>query len=223
MPPSAASTRPGWSRTAPVNAPARVAEELARQQLLRQRRAVDVTNGRPRRAALAWIGARQHALAGAALAAEQHRRVGWRRRAARRPAPRASAARRCEVRRSGDLVGQPPLEVGHLRRQAPLPADALEQVADLRRRERLGQVVPGAAAHRLDGGLDGGVGGDEDDARLASSPSSLGMRSSPLSSARARSTKARSRVAVRAPRAASPVPTATPIRGRVLPAGRSTG
>jgi hypothetical protein len=36
-------------------------------------------------------------------------------------------------------------------------------VADLRRRERLGQVVPGTAAHGLDGRLQGGVGGDDDD------------------------------------------------------------
>jgi hypothetical protein len=36
-------------------------------------------------------------------------------------------------------------------------------VTDLRGRERLGQVVAGATAHRLDRGVDGRVGGDDHD------------------------------------------------------------
>ena len=156
---------PGWSRTAPVNAPLRVAEQLARQQLLGQRRAVDGHERPVAPRALQVHGAREHALAGAALAAEQDRGVGLRgaraatsstariagalRVADRRRAPRSAS----RLSRSRHAHGQRALRLGACSSRCRICAG----------RERLGQVVPGAAADRLDGGLDGGVGGDDDD------------------------------------------------------------
>ena len=54
-------------------------------------------------------------------------------------------------------------EVGGAHHQRVLLEDAVQHVSDLRGRERLGQVIPGASPHRLYRGFDGGVGRDDHD------------------------------------------------------------
>jgi hypothetical protein len=63
----------------------------------------------------------------------------------------------------GRLGLQALLQIGDARRERALHGDLLEQVPDLRRRERLRQVVPRAAPDGVHGRLDRGVGGHDDD------------------------------------------------------------
>ena len=131
------------------------------------------TKGFAARAALPVDGAGQDALAGPVLAGDQHRRVGGgdARRGVEHRVHGGRAAGDLDVR---DLLGQAPLELGDLGGQVPLGPELLDQVANLRGRERLGQVVPGAPAHRLDRRLDGAVGGDEDDPQVGLLAEELG-------------------------------------------------
>src|SRR5581483_9639298 len=55
-------------------------------------------------------------------------------------------------------------QLGDALLQAPRFDHAVDGVADLLGGEGLRQVVDGAESHRLDGGLEGGEGGDDDDA-----------------------------------------------------------
>ena len=68
----------------------------------------------------------------------------------------AARRRRCE------LV----LELGDAALAGLLARHAIDEVADLRRVERLGQVVDGAAFDRLDRGVERRVRGDHDDGEL---------------------------------------------------------
>ena len=76
MPPSASSKSPFFSRTAPVKAPALVAEELALQEGLGQRPAVDRHEAAAGARARVVDGAGDQLLAGAALAVDEDRRAG---------------------------------------------------------------------------------------------------------------------------------------------------
>ena len=78
MPPSASSNRPARSRSAPVNGPAGVAEELALVQLARHRRAVHLDQRPCRSAAPPVHLAGDQLLARAALAEDEDGRVGRR-------------------------------------------------------------------------------------------------------------------------------------------------
>ena len=164
VPPSAASTRPGWSLTAPVKAPARVAEQLAGQQLVGEGRAVDDDEGpsAARRAARGERAPARPCRCRSRPAAAPRRR---------RPAAVCSTSRTARIARRGRLQRRPPAPP---RRAAPpgrpgatasarRSPRALHHVADLRRGEGLGQVVARAALHRLDRGLEGRVGGDHHD------------------------------------------------------------
>jgi len=108
---------------------------------------------------------REDALARAALAAQEDRRVG------------AGGARDDVERRAhhgrvggevglGHLVGQLRLELRDAQGRRAAHRDALDGVPDLRGREGLGHVVDGAALDRVDGRVDGRVGGDHDDLQL---------------------------------------------------------
>ena len=90
---------------------ARVAEQLAREQLLGQRRAVDHDERLARRACCARGRAREHALAGAVLAAQQDRRVRGRG-AARELERRAHLRRLGREVDPGQLVRELRLEIG---------------------------------------------------------------------------------------------------------------
>ena len=138
-----------------------VAEQLAGQQLLGERGAVD-GDERPRAPRREPVEQpRQHPLAGAALAPQQHRHV-----VARGPAHHVQRGlhrrRRGRQLGLGHRVGEPPLQLGEAALQLAPAAVALDRGLDLRGRERLGEVVLGAAPDRLDRGLEGCVGGDED-------------------------------------------------------------
>ena len=141
---------------------ARVAEQLAGQQLLREGRAWTTTNGPAARGLLAW---RRRARTPLPVPFSPRSRT-----AASEP---GGPAHRVEGglergRARGQLqlghgVRELAFEVAHLAHERAPLGRALDQVADLGGRERLGQVVDGAAAHRLHRGVDGGVGGDDDD------------------------------------------------------------
>src|SRR5581483_2643022 len=137
-----------------------VAEQLARQQLGRQRRAVD-DHERVRVALAERVQpAREHALAGAVLAAQEDRHVVLRR-------LRQHLEQRLHARRAGveiDLgrrFAEPRLQVAHLALERAPRRHPLDGLADLRRRERLGQVVARAALNGVDRGRDGGERGDD--------------------------------------------------------------
>ena len=75
MPPSASSKRPFLAACAPVNAPAFVTEELRLDQRFGQRRAADLDERLLAARRVVMDRVRDHFLAGAGLAADQHRRV----------------------------------------------------------------------------------------------------------------------------------------------------
>ena len=132
VPPSAASKRPGLSRSAPVKRAARVPEELALEQRVRERGAVHRDEGcAPARAALV-DRAREHLLAASRLAREQHRRVRRSRRARPARARRASPA----SARSADVRGG--------------SAGTGASASPSRPREELGEQACGAAARSRD-------------------------------------------------------------------------
>ena len=139
-----------------------VPEQLARQQLLGQRRRADGDERAFMALALKVHRAGEHALAGAVFAAKQHGRVRLRR--ARDDLQHGAHRRRArfEIDVRG-LCREAALQIGQARGQRPLRVDLVHQVPDLSGRERLGQVVPGAAADRLHRGLHRRVGGDHDD------------------------------------------------------------
>ncbi len=138
-----------------------VAEQLALQQLGAEARATDRHERPGGPAAPAVQCPREHALARAALAADQHGGLGRGDPAGQLQHPAHRRVARVQVR-LGDLVADPVLECLDPVAQAALPGDALEHGADLGRGERLGQVVVGPAAHGLDGRVDRGVRRDDD-------------------------------------------------------------
>ena len=100
MPPCAAANAPTRSPAAPVNAPLHVAEQVALDQRLGRRAAVE-HDERPLLARRRVVDAARHQLlAGAALAEEQHRRARLRARARGSRTPGASRSSRRTARRS---------------------------------------------------------------------------------------------------------------------------
>ena len=155
VPPSAASTRPGLVAHRAGEGAARVAEQLAREQLLGQRRAVDGDERAGRRA-----GSARGARARARPCRCRSRRAAGPARRTRRP--RASVVEHRAHRAATRSRGRPraprrraaPRARRPARRAARALGDLLDDVADLRRRERLGQVVARAALDRLDRGVE---------------------------------------------------------------------
>jgi len=132
-----------------------VAEQLALEQLARDRRRVDGHEGQRAAMARCVQGARDQLLAGAALAGDQHRHVAARHAAdglegveqgraashqalARRRAPRHLAAQRA-----------------HLALECAAAQSLLDQRARLLGSEGLGQIIERAALHGFDGVLEG--------------------------------------------------------------------
>ena len=139
-----------------------MAEHLACEQLLGERRAVDHAE-RPIAAGAHLVqGARENALSGAALSAQQDRDVVGR--CARddfHHAPHRGARRfQADFRRR---VCQARLEIEQASFQLAPRAGRLDHLANLRGCERLGQIVLRTTLHGLDGGVDRGVSGDHDD------------------------------------------------------------
>ena len=162
VPPSASANRPGVSAMAPVKAPRHVAEQLALEQRLGERRAVD-GDERPRRAAgCGWWMAR----ATSSLPVPLSPRISTVLRPGRdagdrscRPRPSPASGRRC----------RPVAPRRHRERRARLalaPEHAAHGGADLLDVHRLADVVDGAGADRLDGGVDRAERGHDDDRQL---------------------------------------------------------
>ena len=152
-----------------------MAEQLALEQRLRDRRAVDGDEGLAAARRLRVDRARQHLLAGAALARQQHRRLeaggalhhlehldhrlGGRH-------DRVFAAGALDLA-AQQLIGAP---------QALALAGLAQREQHLGGREGLREIVVGAALHGLDRELRGAVGGHQDHGRLGQPPHQLGQQ-----------------------------------------------
>src|SRR3989441_6659643 len=138
-----------------------MSEHLARQQLLAEVGAVHDCEGTATSRALPVERSRQDGLARAAFAAQEHGNVvgGG---AADHVEHRAHGGARRRKHHFRRGVRELLLEVGHARGQLDARARLLDGALDLRRRERLGQIVAGAAADRGDRGVDGRGGGDDE-------------------------------------------------------------
>ena len=148
VPRSACSNLPICFSVAPVNEPLLVAEQLGLDQVVGNRRAVDLHEPLPAAQAVAVDQARHQLLADAALAADEHRRVRSAPRGAPPPAPAASRGSR---RPSGGAPRPGAPELAVLVREAAL----VERVADGHEhalgRQRLLEEVERPALGRLDG------------------------------------------------------------------------
>ena len=117
VPPSAASTRPGWSRTAPVNAPLACPNSSLASSSSVSVGQLTVTNGRSRRLLWTCIARASTPLPGAVFTAKQHGRVGLRR--ACHDLEDGAHRRRLRFEIDvGRLRLQPALEIGHARGRA---------------------------------------------------------------------------------------------------------
>ncbi len=131
-------------------------EELGLDQVLGERRAVDLHVGPARARALGVQRVGRQLLAGAALAHDEHVgvRPGHRLQKIEHPAHRRRAAQQLAETR---LLGQAPLEIGGLRQEAPPLQCLAHQGEHLGGVERFGDEVEGAllgGLHRLgDGGV----------------------------------------------------------------------
>ena len=162
MPPSASSKRPLRAETAPVNAPLRVAEELALEERLGDGGAVDRHERAVGRLLLAWIAFATSSLpvplspvmsTVASVGAILH------------DAPEHLADRSRAADDVLELVAL--LELDREERHLAGEAAVVDRLADLDEQfllgERLLDVVERAEAHGLDGALDGAVRGHHDD------------------------------------------------------------
>src|SRR5262249_25884997 len=139
-----------------------VAEELAGQKLLRQRRTVDEHEGSLAARAERVQLARQPTLAGAVLAAQEHGDVVRRRlgeHGEQLADPRRAALELDVGRRLVELL----LEVYELLGERATGTDLVDELADLRRAERLLQHLARAELDGFHGVGHGAVGGDDDD------------------------------------------------------------
>ncbi len=149
-----------------------VAEELRFQQRLRQRRARYRDEGFRRAVARVMDGARDHLFAGAAFSLDQHRAAQARHLGGQvQDLPHARILADHVVRGvlARQLLAQDrvfPLQVLHL-------DDAVHQQRDLFRIARLDDVLLRAFLHSGDGGIHGGIGGDDDDGCLRVQPPDL--------------------------------------------------
>ena len=130
----------------------RVAEELRFDQVLGQRRAVDLDPRAVSPVALLVERVREELLAGAALAHDEHIGVGVRHRRDRLQHA-LDTRRAAEDFGVGDLVAEPAFEVGVLADQLPVLERVLEEAQELVRLERLLEDVKRAGTlrgfHRL--------------------------------------------------------------------------
>ena len=165
MPPSAVSNRPALLCERAREGALHVAEQLGFEQHLRDRRAVH-DHERPVATLAARVDrARDHLLAGPALAADQDVRLA----VGHLPDQLEDALHRRAVADDGAIA----LAVPQLAAQAPVLAREqlllerlLDDDADLVDLEGLGDVVVGAFLHRADRRLGAREGGDHDDDRL---------------------------------------------------------
>ncbi len=139
-----------------------VAEELALENVRRDRAAVDRQEAlvAPRAREMQRVG--DQLLAGAALADDEHRRLGRRHQA-------HLLEEHLHLRRAADDALEPEtlvellVELDDLLLELALLELREDALAELVEVDRLGQVVVGADPHRLDGGLDRAEAGDQDD------------------------------------------------------------
>src|SRR5690606_37609625 len=143
-----------------------VAEQLGLEQVFRDCAAVERHERGVTAIALAVDEARDELLAGSALAGDQHgRRVAC--------DLRGNLERARHGGRLRDDLAVASLDADFLAQARDFAAQRLtllgllEREHELVRTERLGEVVVGAALHRLDGHLDAAVGGHDDDHALA--------------------------------------------------------
>ena len=148
MPPAACSKRPWLRLVAPVNAPRSWAEQLALDQLARDRRHVDGHERAGPPAPVVVQRAGDQLLAGAALAVDHHGEVG-------RREPGDGAIDLLHRHRPPDQR-QPVLGVALLARRRRCRQRRLQRAPDhgqqLLQVERLGQILERAALGRLDRG-----------------------------------------------------------------------
>ena len=142
-----------------------VTEDLALEQRLGNRGAVD-RHERKRRAGAELVnGLRDQLLAGARLAPDQHRGVG-RRRLFDHAVDAADAGAVADDAPEAALLAQLAAQLFHFA-QRLLPLDRLlQQDAQPRRIDRLAQVVVGAFLDRLDSGFDGALRGEQDERQV---------------------------------------------------------
>ena len=175
MPPSASRKRPRRARSAPVKAPFAVPEQLALQQGLRDRRAVHRDEGLAAAGRLGVDRAREDFLAGAALARQQHRRL------------EAGGAlhhlEHLDHRLGGGhdrVIAGSALDLAAQQLVGAAQALALARLAQREQHlgggEGLGEVVVGAALHRLDRELRGAEGRHQDHGRFRQAPHQLGQQ-----------------------------------------------
>ena len=161
VPVCASSNRPPLEAGGPGEGALLVAEQLALQQRLRQRRAVHLDQRLlcARRQAVDRL--RHHLLAGAALARDQHRGAAGRhlRDHLEHPVHGGGVAEQA-ARLLLPLQLAAQLAVG--KGQLALGQRALDQQAQPLQVDRLLQEVVGAVAHRLHGNLHGRVAGEDD-------------------------------------------------------------
>ena len=165
MPRCASSNLPGLRCGGAGERALLVAEQLGLEQRLRNRRAVD----RDERA----VGARaervqrprEQLLAGAALAFEQHGRVGRRGAVQRQRHLLQLRILADDLRRAAPLR-ELLLQEDVLGRQAPLRERALDHQQQMIGIDRLGEEVERAFLHRRDGVLDAAERGHDDDRQL---------------------------------------------------------
>ncbi len=200
---------PGLGAVGAGERAALVAEQLALQQALLQRRALDDHERlvAPRAARVQQL--RDHLLAGARLAGDEHGRVA--RRHALDELQQLAELRALRRRTSCSTSGG--VSPRSSRRRAPLQRLALERPLDadleLVERTRLDDVVEGTAADRLDRRVDRAVAGEHDDlagrAALADAPGAPRGRSCRAAAGRAaRRRAAARRRGVRRPRRSRP-------------------
>ena len=138
-------------------------EQLALDQLLGDRRAVDLDEGLVLAERVAVDGASDQLLAGAALAGDQHR--GVRRRGPAHRVPHLLERRAAAHHPVALVENQPQTPV--LLHQTFLPERVAGGDQDALALRRLLDEVEGAELDGLDGGLDGAVAGEDHDRRRA--------------------------------------------------------
>ena len=163
MVPSWASSKHPWRRSsAPVNAPLLVAEDLALEQRLRNRRAVDGDEGPPAPRRQLVERARDELLARAALARDEHG-GGRGRRQLDQPVHRLHGRTRShEPPQSPELLHAPAQE-GDLAERLRLLRRLRDEQLDPRHLDRLGEEVVRAFLHRRHRRVDRPLPGEQDD------------------------------------------------------------
>ena len=183
MPPAARSNRPGFWRSAPVKAPRSWPNSSLSIRPSGRAPQLTRTNGPAGAVRVAVQGGGDQLLAGAALADDQDGGVGR----------RGQADRLEDLAHRGALADQLGLGVGRflgrlVRRSAapgpqrldlggegPLPQGPLQGQEHLVEVERLGQVVVGPAAHRLDRRGRAAEGGHDDHGQVGQGRAELGQ------------------------------------------------